>query len=318
VASLTKRFREIGRGEARLGFDPLGEREPRLAQIRVKEIERDPTQPRKDMGDLSGLQASIAAHGVLEPVIVSPLDEERYLLIAGERRLTAATLLGLPTVPAIIRTVEEHERLEIQLVENLHRKDLNPVEEAMAYRRLMDEFGLTQRDLAQRVGKSVAVINETLRILGLPEEVLAAVRTSEHATKSLLLEIAKQPEVEDQIGLWQQAQRGQLTVKKARERKLRDRKSPPPRCDIYLATATVTVQFKTEPATPRDVARALHEALETYVRDNALSTLDPAPERAEGEDAMAIEAVKPPEEIPTNGHHHELEATLFGAGHPAS
>ena len=176
MASLTKRFAEISRGEARLGFDPLAREEPRFAQLRIDEIELDPTQPRKDLGDLSGLQASIAAKGIVEPLIVSPIDENRYRLIAGERRFTAAKLHGDQTVPAVIRTVKEHERLEIQLIENLHRKDLNPVEEALAYRRLMDEFGLSQRELAQRVGKSLAAINETLRLLGLPEAVLEGVR----------------------------------------------------------------------------------------------------------------------------------------------
>lgn len=307
MASLTKRFARIGLGEAKLGFDPLANDEPRLAELRVKDIERDPTQPRKDLGDLSGLQASIAAHGILEPLIVSPLDDMRYRLVAGERRFTAAALLGKTTVPAIIRTVEEHERLEIQLVENLHRKDLNPIEEAMAYRRLMDEFGLTQRDLAQRVGKSVGVINETLRILGLPEEVLEGVRTSEHASRSLLLEIAKQPEPEVQVALWQEAQTGQLTVKKARERKLRDRKTPPPRCDIYLEQATVTVQFKTEAASPNDVASALREAWETYVRENGLVTDQPEAEVAPERVAPAVEE---PGEFPTNGHHAEPVADL--------
>lgn len=304
MASLTKRFARIGLGEGKLGFDPLANDEPRLAELWVKDIERDPTQPRKDLGDLSGLQTSIAVHGILEPIIVSPLDETRYRLVAGERRLTAATLLGKTAVLAIIRTVEEHQRLEIQLVENLHRKDLNPVEEAMAYRRLMDEFGLTQRDLAARVGRSIGVINETLRILGLPEEVLDGVRTSEHASRSLLLEIAKQPETEVQMALWKEAQTGQLTVKKARERKLRDRKTPPPRCDIYLEKATVTVQFKAEPATPTDVAKALREGWETYVRDNgliqSLSGVEPEP-------ASLPEAAFP-DDFPTNGHHGELSS----------
>ncbi len=267
----------------RLGFDPLGNEAPRLAELRIRDIERDREQPRKDLGDLSGLQASIAVHGVLEPIIVSPLDEERFRLVAGERRLTAATLLGRGTIPAIIRTVEEHQRLEIQLMENLHRKDLNPVEEARAFRRLMEEFGLAQRDLAQRLGKSPAAINQTLRILDLPETILSHVQTSEYVSRSLLLEIAKEPEPENQIALWQEARNGELTVKKARERKLRARKPPLPRCDIFLEQATVTIQFKSEAASPTDVVIVLRAALHEYLDHNA-SLLPGAAEASAGED----------------------------------
>ena len=104
----------------------------------------------------------------MQPLVVSPTTTDLYQLIAGERRYTASKALGLVTVPALVRTSTEHQRLELQLVENLHRKDLSPLEEATSYQRLMAEFGLTQEDVAHRVGKSLTAINQTLRLLDLP------------------------------------------------------------------------------------------------------------------------------------------------------
>ena len=111
------------------------------------------------MGEIEDLKASIAEHGILQPLIVAPIDETRYRLIAGERRFTAALALNLTAIPAIVRSVEDHRRLEVQLIENLHRKDLTPFEEADAFWRLQDEFGLTQEQLAQRMGRTQAAIS---------------------------------------------------------------------------------------------------------------------------------------------------------------
>src|SRR5262245_25416613 len=144
MASLRTRFQKIAEGKTTLGFDPLANDTTRLAQLRVADIDRDPHQPRMDVGDLSDLINSIRAHGLLQPIVVSPLDQSRYLLIAGERRLTAVRQLGLTSIPALIRTTQDHQRLELQLIENLHRKDLNPFEEAQGFQRLIAEFNLTQ------------------------------------------------------------------------------------------------------------------------------------------------------------------------------
>src|SRR5689334_6665039 len=158
MASLKTRFQKIAEGKTTLGFDPLANDTTRLAQLSVGNIVRDPNQPRKDIGDISGLKNSIQEHGILQPIVVSPLDQSRYLLIAGERRLTAAIELGMPTIPALVRSVHNHQRLELQLIENLHRKDLNPFEEAQGFKRLIDEFNLTQEQVGQRVSKSVASV----------------------------------------------------------------------------------------------------------------------------------------------------------------
>ena len=224
--ALKNRFERIGRGDGArpLGFSPL-EGSPadaaRFLQVAPGRIELDPSQPRHELGDLEGLRASIKEHGILQPLIVTALDDQRYRLLAGERRLTAARQLGLSEVPVLVRGVEEQQRLVLQIVENLHRKDLAPLEEAEGVRRLMFESGLSQRDAAAKLGKSLTYINELLRVLQLPVDVLEAVRTSEQAiSKSLLLEITKQPDELQQRKLWKRVQSGAgLTVKQARDQK---------------------------------------------------------------------------------------------------
>ncbi len=120
---------------------------------------------------LEELVNSIKEHGILEPLIVSPLGKGKYKLIAGERRLRAAKILNLDKVPVIVRSVSEQQRLEMSLIENIQRRDLNPLEEAHAYKRLIDEFNMTQEEVARHVGKSRSKIANTLRLLTLPEEI---------------------------------------------------------------------------------------------------------------------------------------------------
>lgn len=146
-----------------------------LVEIPVTRIERDPDQPRVEFSDveLEELAASIRQHGVLQPLLVVriPLESgepERFRIVAGERRWRSAQRAGLSTVPCIIHDdLSERERLEISLVENLQRKDLNAIEEATAYRRLHDEFHLTHEQIAARVGKSRPAVSNTIRLLDL-------------------------------------------------------------------------------------------------------------------------------------------------------
>lgn len=151
----------------------------RLVDVPVKNIRPNPKQPREDFGyqDLEDLINSIKEHGILQPLVVTKIDGENYELIAGERRYRAAKFLNLKTVPAIVRTAKDQEKLELALIENIQRKNLNPVEEAKAFQRLMNEFNLTQEEVSQRVGKSRSVVANTLRLLGLPEEILQALRS---------------------------------------------------------------------------------------------------------------------------------------------
>lgn len=135
-------------------------------EIPLESIRPNPDQPRRsfDAEELQALTDSIAAHGVLQPVVVVE-DGVGFILVAGERRLRAATQLGLATIPAVVRTANEQERLELALVENIQRSDLNALEEARAYRHLIDDFGLTQERVAERVGRSRPAVANTLRIL---------------------------------------------------------------------------------------------------------------------------------------------------------
>ena len=134
--------------------------------VPVASITPNPEQPRRtfDPEELQALTDSIAAHGVLQPVVVVE-EGQGFVLIAGERRLRAVTQLGLETIPAVVRTANEQERLELALVENIQRSDLNALEEAKAYRHLIDDFGLTQERVAERVGRSRPAVANTLRIL---------------------------------------------------------------------------------------------------------------------------------------------------------
>ena len=161
-----------------------------VRQIAVDQILPNPHQPRAPIADeqLAELAASITEHGVIQPVILTQ-TEEGYRLVAGERRWRAARQAGLATVPALIQETTPQQMLELALVENIQRADLNPLEEANAYRRLIDDYGLTQAQVAGRVGKSRSAVANTVRLLSLPAEVQAAVmagRISEGHARALL------------------------------------------------------------------------------------------------------------------------------------
>ncbi|MDZ4339202.1 MAG: ParB/RepB/Spo0J family partition protein [candidate division NC10 bacterium] len=160
----------LGRGlEALL---PVGREEPGILEIPLAKIRPSPFQPRKRFDDakLDELAASIRTRGVLSPVIVRQTPDG-YELVAGERRVRAAERAGLDRVPAVVREMSNAEMLEVALIENLQREDLNPVEEAEVYRRLVEEFNLTQEEIASRVGKDRASVANTLRLLKLPPRI---------------------------------------------------------------------------------------------------------------------------------------------------
>lgn len=148
-------------------------------QADINKIKVNPMQPRKRFSDheMEELVESIRLYGIIQPLIVSEKNGE-YELIAGERRLRSAKMLNLATVPVIIREVDEQEKLEVALIENIQREDLNPIETAQALRKLSDEFSLNQEELAQRVSKSRSAVANTLRLLNLPEEIQLALMDS--------------------------------------------------------------------------------------------------------------------------------------------
>ena len=149
-----------------------------VTEVPLSRILPNPHQPRRHFDDteLRELANSMAVHGVIQPLIVEKRDDERYTLVAGERRLRAAKLAKLSTVPVICRRYDERTRLQVALVENIQRADLNPIEEALAYRLLRDQSGATQEQIAQAVGKSRAAVTNTLRLLQLPDKIIAYLR----------------------------------------------------------------------------------------------------------------------------------------------
>lgn len=210
--------RGLGKGLGAL-IPELEEEENLDAQqlVDINLIVPNPYQPRKEFSDekLNELAESIRLHGVIQPLLVREF-QGKYQLIAGERRLRASKLVGLTEVPIVIREMTDQTMMEVALVENLQREDLNPIEEAEAYRRLMEEFSLTQEEIAKRVGKSRPAIANTLRLLNLPSivqsELAKGTLTMGHARPLLSLN-----STEEQIRVWQKIQNDQLSVRQAEE-----------------------------------------------------------------------------------------------------
>lgn len=171
-----------------------------VQQASVESIARNPRQPRVqfDAGELEELAASIREHGIIQPLVVSPGRGGNFTLIAGERRLQAAKRAGLKTVPIIVRQASDRQLLELALIENIQRADLGPLEEAEAYQHLVQDFGLSQEQVAERVGKSRVAVTNTLRLLGLSAKVKQALVdkhiTEGHARALLGLTSAKAQE----------------------------------------------------------------------------------------------------------------------------
>ena len=167
----------------------------------IHKVEPNPDQPRRDFDpeELQSLADSIATHGIVQPLTVRELSSGYYQIIAGERRWRAARMAELHEVPAVIIEADDKKVMELALIENLQRQDLNPVEEALGYQTLMSDYGLTQEDAAKRVGKSRPAVANALRLLNLPEKVLEMVRSGElsagHARAVLSLKTQKQQEL---------------------------------------------------------------------------------------------------------------------------
>ncbi|RKO65521.1 ParB/RepB/Spo0J family partition protein [Desulfofundulus salinus] len=210
--------RGLGRGLGALIPVVQSEGEGALQEIRVDEVQPNPRQPRQaiDQEKIQELALSIQEHGVVQPIVVRPVPGGKYEIIAGERRWRACRMLGLEFIPAIIRDYGDLEASAISLIENVQREDLNPLEEAVAYRRLIDEFGLTQEDIARLVAKSRPFIANTLRLLSLPPEVQdmlnAGLITAGHARAILSLDDAA-----TQIAAAREVVSGGLNVRETEE-----------------------------------------------------------------------------------------------------
>ncbi len=149
-----------------------------LSEIELDKIERDPDQPRKDFDKeaLGALALSIKEHGVLSPIVVIK-NEDKYMIVAGERRWRAAKIAGLSKIPAIVRTLDAQNRLELSIIENAQREDLSAIELATAYAKLKNQFNMSNAEIAKRIGKSEIAITNSLRLLNLPDNAKEAMRT---------------------------------------------------------------------------------------------------------------------------------------------
>lgn len=167
----------LGRGLDSL-FNENATEENGVLKLNINDIEPNREQPRKDFDEdsVSELADSIAQHGLIQPIVVTPLSNGRYSIVAGERRWRACRMAGLNEVSVIVKDASKQELMEIALIENLQREDLNPVEEAFGYRSLIDGFGLTQEQVAERMGKSRSAVTNALRLLNLNDDELTALR----------------------------------------------------------------------------------------------------------------------------------------------
>ncbi len=218
-----------------------------VRQIAIDHIIANTYQPRSefDQAALDELTASVIAHGVLQPVMVRPRGGGRFELIAGERRFRAARLAGLSRIPAVVRTMTDEESLTVALIENIQREDLNAMEAARGYKQLLDQFGLTQVELARQLGKSQSTVAYALSLLRLSSEmqdsIAAGQLTMEHG--KVLLSVASP---ERRHALWSAMLSQNLTVAESRRRAL-DEPPPPPRPSRFASSRTVEAAEDLEP-----------------------------------------------------------------------
>lgn len=185
-----------------------------IAELEISKIEANPFQPRADFDDMAmrELAASIKTQGVIQPVTVRKMGFDQYQLISGERRLRASVMAGLTTIPAFIRVANDEQMLEMALIENIHRENLNAIEIAISYERLMDECSLTQEQLSEQVGKNRTTIANYLRLLKLPPEVQIALRDG-HITMGHARAIISLEKDEQQLVMLQKIIEGELNVR---------------------------------------------------------------------------------------------------------
>ena len=248
----------LGRGLESLFEDaaPSFESDTRIETLPLREIEPDPCQPRKTFDDetLAELSASIAEHGLLQPIAVRPKPSGGYLIVAGERRWRASRMAGLTEVPVIVKDVTDEQAMELALVENLQREDLDPVEEAVGIRELMTRCDLTQEQAARKLGKSRSALANSLRLLSLPETVLELLKsgfiTIGHAKVVLGLPT---PELQEEAA--QMIADNQLNVRQAEAL-----------CKKLAKPAKEPVAAPLPSALPVEVEESLKQALGSEVR----------------------------------------------------
>lgn len=196
-----------------------------VREIRVDDIDPNPHQPRArfDRNELEDLVLSVKEHGVLQPIVVTEKPDGRFELIMGERRLRASKIAGNDTIPAVVRDADDRQKMELAIIENVQRSDLNPIEEARAYLRLQEEFGLTQDEVGKRMGKSRPQVANTIRLLQLPGEIQNALIEGKISASNArtLLSI---PSHDERMKLFGEMLAGDFTVRQTEARALSPRR----------------------------------------------------------------------------------------------
>src|SRR5687768_3276743 len=189
-----------------------------IAEIPIEEIEVNPFQPRThfDQEALQELSESIKVHGIIQPITVRKLSANQYQLISGERRFQASKLAGLKTIPAYIRTADDQQMLEMALIENIQRENLNAIEVALSYQRLISECSLKQEALGERVGKNRATVNNYLRLLRLPPDIQIAIRDNQ-ITMGHARAIVNIDNIDAQLAIFKKIIKEELSVRKVEE-----------------------------------------------------------------------------------------------------
>ncbi len=206
----------LGKGLGALLASTLAEEDAgTVREIPIKQISPNPFQPRKsiDPAKLTELAESVREHGVLQPLIVTRVAVDSYELVAGERRMLAAREAGLRTVPAVVRDYDTLQVLEVALIENLQREDIGPMEAASAYQRLRAEFGLTQDEIARRVGKAQSTVANTLRLLTLPAPIMESLGRGEITEGHARAILQTAPKA--RLAAWKRIKKGGLSVREA-------------------------------------------------------------------------------------------------------
>ncbi len=223
---MAEKKKNLGRGLSAL-LDDNAANDREVVSLRLSQIERNPDQPRKDFDReaLEQLAESIREHGVIQPLLVNDTGAG-YVIIAGERRWRAARIAGLTEVPAIVCSYEARKADEIAMIENLQREDLNPAEEAMGYRFLTDRYGLTQEEVAERIGKPRSTVANALRLLELPADVLTLLR-ADRLSRGQAKILAGIEDPADAVALAKAAADGKMTVREL-EKQIKKRSAPPP------------------------------------------------------------------------------------------
>ena len=244
--------------------------------IRLDQIRPNPEQPRKALGDLAELTDSVRAKGVLEPLLVRFASSEGcFYIISGERRYHAARAAGLREVPCIEKTVDEAETLEIALIENIQRKDLTPFEEADGLHRLATQFEYTHEDMAKKIGRARSSVTETLSLRNIPESLRKKCVEHGISSKSLLLQIARQPTEKKMVEMFQRILQGGLTRDEAR-RERREEQAGPQRPQPFIfhfepqnEAFKFRIQFKKSHVSRDELITTLREILSQLEGSNS-------------------------------------------------